>query len=205
MKPVFWQSKVYMFLYMCEYYNVDKTVLDCGAGGHRPPLYLFHEHDYKVTGIDISDESLRLSNEFQKEQNLDLKINKGDMRHIEYDDESFGCVYSYNTIFHMMKNEVKESIKEMKRVLKTNGLMYFNLLSTKSDGLSMGEDVGNNEIKQEEHGELILHSYYDDNEIDSYLTSIGLKIIRKTIRTLQTPDSGDFQSAYIDYTVLKDD
>lgn len=203
MKPVFYQSNVYMFLYLCEYYNVGKSVLDCGAGGPMPPLFIFSEHNYIVSGIDISDESILLSQSFQKDNNVDLNIIKGDMRKLPYSNETFGCAFSYSTIFHMMKTDVESALKEMTRVLKKKGIMYFNLLSTKSDALGMGNDIGNNEIEQVEPDEVILHSYYDDCEIDEYLKSIGLTIIKKIIRSSQTPQISSFLSVYIDYIVQK--
>ena len=34
------------FLRILEYHTVEKTILDCGAGGGRPPLTLFKLRDY---------------------------------------------------------------------------------------------------------------------------------------------------------------
>ena len=90
-------------LRVLDYQPVEKSVLDCGAGGGRPPLALFKLRGYLTTGIDINKGSIQLANEFVKKHNLNLNISEGDMRKIPFENNTFGCVFSYNTIFHMNK------------------------------------------------------------------------------------------------------
>ena len=47
-----------------------------------------------------------------------------------YEKDCFGAVYSYNSIFHMTKKDIAVALKEMKRVLKPQGLMFVNFLTT---------------------------------------------------------------------------
>ncbi|WP_425449095.1 hypothetical protein [Dethiothermospora halolimnae] len=43
----------------CNNTDLEKKVLDCGAGGNRPHLTMFYEQGYKTKGIEISDKSLK--------------------------------------------------------------------------------------------------------------------------------------------------
>ena len=36
MSKFFWHQELYGLLFLCELNDVEKTVLDCGAGGPRP-------------------------------------------------------------------------------------------------------------------------------------------------------------------------
>jgi len=68
------------FLEECNKISLDKTILDCGAGGRRPPLAIFHKAGYKTFGIDILDSQIALATEYAKEHHMVFNIIKGDMR-----------------------------------------------------------------------------------------------------------------------------
>ncbi|MFX1499610.1 MAG: class I SAM-dependent methyltransferase [Promethearchaeota archaeon] len=57
----------------------------------------------------------------------------GDIRNIPFDSNYFGYVYSWNTIFHMSKKDIKKSIGEMILVLKPGGFCFVNFLSVDSE------------------------------------------------------------------------
>lgn len=59
MNEVIRQIPLYRFLKYCNDTNMEKSVLDCGAGGNCPPLSLFADYGYKTTGIEFDEEQLR--------------------------------------------------------------------------------------------------------------------------------------------------
>ena len=118
MKTAFWQSQLYTFLMYCNGHGLEKEILDCGAGGKTPPLAIFKEHGYETCGIEIDDEQIDKANKFEEERGIDLNIQKGDMRDLPFENSSKNYIYSYNSIFHMNKKEVAQTISEIKRVLK---------------------------------------------------------------------------------------
>jgi ubiquinone/menaquinone biosynthesis C-methylase UbiE len=122
---------------------LKKKVLDCGAGGDSPPLAIFHHHGYEVNGIELSEEQIKRSREFEKENGLELNISKGSMLQIPFEKESFSYVYSYNTIFHMRKSDIFKAINEIKRVLVPGGLCFVNVLSTNDHLYGEGEKFSN--------------------------------------------------------------
>ena len=171
---------LFFFLKVCEQSKLPKNVLDCGAGGEIPPLYIFRMCGFETYGIDISDEQIRRARIFCEHKGIHLNIEKGDMRDLPFGDLSFSFAYSHNTIFHMPKREITGSMKEMKRVLKRDGILYVNFLSVDDTEFGRGRQVGIGEFIQEERGARTLHSYFGDDEPDQLFE--GLEILVKQKR-----------------------
>lgn len=195
---------LFLFLRVCEDIKLEKKILDCGAGGRMPPLYIFHMFGYKTQGVDISEEQIRKARTFCEEKGVNLGIEKGDMRDLPFEDSSFGFVYSYDTICHMPKKEIAIAMGEMKRVLKKDGLLYVNFFSTEDSKFGKGEKVGNGEFVHDEHGGKEMHSYFKDDEPDRFF--VGLEILAKQKRMLETSTTISGKKrvrAYLDYIVKK--
>ncbi|TFG07960.1 class I SAM-dependent methyltransferase [Candidatus Thorarchaeota archaeon] len=173
-------ANAYKFLYYIRHLtggrNVEKSVLDCGAGGPRPPLAVFHFYGFKTYGIEVSMEMIAEADSFCKRNGINLNIKQGDMRQLPFGDESFGYVYSQNSIFHLTKADTTRAMSEMKRVLKTEGLLYVNFLSTDDQGFGEGEAVGPGEWRSMEHGEPTVHSYYEPSEPDKYFEDMDILV-----------------------------
>ncbi|WP_066498164.1 class I SAM-dependent methyltransferase [Abyssisolibacter fermentans] len=203
MKPVFRQNQLFTFLLYCNDVKLEKKILDCGAGGNLPPLAIFAEHGYETYGIDISKEQIKRAKIFEEEHNLELGIIEGDMKSLPFEDESVSFIYSYNSIFHMSKEEIGISIKEIYRVLPKGGLAFINFASTRDFRATMGEKVRDGEYLQEEHGEKILHSYFEENEAEKYFN--GFKIIYKENRVREgyASENRKIKLGFIDYIIEK--
>ncbi|MHA2233005.1 MAG: class I SAM-dependent methyltransferase [Candidatus Hodarchaeales archaeon] len=156
---------LYGFLKVCNTSPLEKEILDCGAGGQNPPLALFYEYGYKTHGIDIS---------------------KGDIRNIPFEDESLSFVYSINTIGHHTKADIAIAMKEIERILKPKGLSYVNFGSIDRPMPGIGREIRKGEwMKVRDDGSESYHSYYEDDEPDSYFDSF--EIIRKEKRIIDIP------------------
>jgi len=203
MKPVFRQNQLYTFLLYCNDVELEKTVLDCGAGGTLPPLAIFAEHGYKTYGIDIDQDQIIRAKDFEIEHNLNLGIVEGNMKSLPFEDDSISFIYSYNSIFHMSKEEIREAIREIYRVLPIGGLAFINFASTNDCRATAGEKVREGEYLQEEQGKMILHSYFDENEAESYFE--GFKVIFKEnrIRDGYARKDVKIRRGFIDYIIEK--
>jgi len=179
MRKVIRATPLYKFLRYCNDSSLDKTILDCGAGGDDPPLTLFHESGYKTVGIEISDQSLNWTRKFCEEHGLRLNIFKGDMRRLPFKDEAFSFVYSYNTLPLMSKNDVKTALRQIEQVVRPDGLCFINFVSVDDEGPA--------------------DSYYEDNEPDQYLDNF--LILHKEKRIILVGKKQ--KQAYIDYIVQK--
>ncbi|TFG11239.1 class I SAM-dependent methyltransferase [Candidatus Thorarchaeota archaeon] len=204
MKNIIFNPNVYRFLYSVDRLfpdnQVEKSVLDCGAGGKIPPLGLLHKLGFDTCGIDILDEQIEMVRRFEEEHDVDLNIQKADMTEIPFDDESFGYVYSQNSIFHLTKYDTAKAMHEMKRVLRPQGFLYVNFLSVKDEGYGEGEEVGPGEWRALEHGESTVHSYYGDGEPDQYFADT--RIILREKRILDSRNHNR-KMVYIEYIARK--
>jgi ubiquinone/menaquinone biosynthesis C-methylase UbiE len=170
----FYPPSLYKFLWYIRSNPLGKKISDCGAGGYDPKLAFFLENGFEMYGIDISDDQIKASNEYSKENNINLNIIKGDMRKIPFDSVFFDYVYSYNSIFHLTKKDTVVAIDEMHRVLKKGGLCYLNFLSVDDKWYKEGEEINPGEIVTKEGDEEYLHSYYEDSEPDSYFNDFEI-------------------------------
>lgn len=196
------QIPLYHFLNYCNKSTLPKRILDCGAGGDMPPLGIFYEHGFDTVGIELSDTQLKLAQEFETQHNMNLWIQKGDMRQLPFPSNSFPFVYSYNSIFHMEKELVKESILQLRKVLAPNGLLFVNFLSVSDFRCGMGKHLGNNQYLQQEDGMDIVHSYYESAEADEYFKD--MKLIQKEERNITRIFEGKYiKQGFIDYIVQK--
>ena len=159
MKKVIWATPLYRFLRECNSSPLEKTVLDCGAGGDDPPLQLFYDYGYETCGIEVAENPLKQARNFCKENKIELSILKGDMRQIPFKSESLSFVYSFNAIFFMTKEDIAISMKEIQRVLKPNGLCFVNFLSV--------DDTKRNIFRKSFLGSAGF-SYHEDDEPDKY-------------------------------------
>ena len=170
-------TPLYGFLRLCNNSNLERRVLDCGAGGVQPPLYLFSQYGYQTFGIDINKNAIKNSEDFCKKNklNVDLNIKLGDMRAIDFEDGSFSFVYSFNSINHLTKKDTVKAMREIERVLVPNGLCYVNFGSEESELGDRGEKIGEGEyLLPIEKNETALHSFYTDNEADIYFKNFEL-------------------------------
>lgn len=202
MSEIFRQIPLYRFVMFCNDVELEKKVLDCGAGGNCPPLSLFYEHSYLTQGIEFSPNQLKEANIFASKKNQNLNIEQGDMRSLKFENESFSFVYSFNSVFHMTKEEVEKSINEMKRVLKKNGLLFVNFLTTSDFRCGEGTVLGKNQYEQIEDNVPTIHSYFEESEPDKYFEK--MKVLHKEIRIVERIYEGEkIKQGFVDYIVKK--
>jgi len=200
MEHVIFPPRMYNFLWTIRNSPLEKKILDCGAGGNYPPLAIFHQHGFETHGIDISDKQIEKATTFGQKHGIDLNIVKGNMCKLEYRDESFSYVFSQNSIFHLIKADTTSAMMEMKRVLRKEGFMYVNFLSVNDQGCGAGEKAGPGEWIAPEHGEPTLHSFYEDNEPDSFFDNMD--ILLKTKSSMEF-ENGEYRMVHIEYIAQK--
>ena len=181
-KDIFKQVPLYRFLQLCNEETLTGTpkILDCGAGGDQPPLSLFHSYGYETMGIEFDPDQVEKANAYGLMRDQSLNILLGDMTKLDYEDNAFDFVYSYNSIFHMKKESIQIAINELKRVLKPNGLMFVNFLSVDDFRCGEGPDLGDNQYEQMDDTPVI-HSYFDYDEAEHYFGDMALVIKERRI------------------------
>ncbi len=124
--------------------GVGTKVLDiaCGTGYGSNILA---KSASQVIGIDISNEAI----ESAKKEFVSPKIifQQGDASQIEFPDNTFDTIISFETIEHLPIDKVESYLKELARVLKSNGEIYIS--SPDIMGFSLGEISSNHFHVQE--------------------------------------------------------
>lgn len=206
MEAIIYHASLYKFLFYIKHFakDVEKKILDCGAGGKTPPLGLFHEHGFETHGIDISEEQIKLAEDFSRVNDMKLNLKLGDMQELPYEDESFGFVYSYNTIFHLLKIGTRKAIAEIKRVLKKDGLFYVNFMTYEDGYYGEGKELGKGEfVLQNDDGSDRYRLFLEDhNEAKEFFD--GFEIILLENRYIRLPTTWkDYEASYIDCIAKK--
>jgi len=88
----------------------------CGMGGN---VYCLHYNGYSAFGVDFAEKTVEKINKYFPE----LKIIKGDVRSLEFDDSFFDGYWSLGVIEHFYEG-YKDIFKEMKRVVKKGGYVF---------------------------------------------------------------------------------
>jgi|TARA_B100000902_G_scaffold205699_1_gene196091 SAM-dependent methyltransferase len=113
--PKYWSEVVKDF---SDYYNLGdgSKILDIGCGkGFMIYDFLQHNNKYNVKGIDISNYAIENSMPEVKG-----KLEVGDAKKLNFEDNSFDLVIAINTIHNLEKEECGKSLREIERVSKKN-------------------------------------------------------------------------------------
>ena len=113
--PKYWSEVVKDF---SDYYNLGdgSKILDIGCGkGFMIYDFLQHNNKYNVKGIDISNYAIENSMPEVKG-----KLEVGDAKKLNFEDNSFDLVIAINTIHNLEKEECGKSLGEIERVSKKN-------------------------------------------------------------------------------------
>ncbi|MBA7636317.1 hypothetical protein ES703_43934 [subsurface metagenome] len=203
-KELLYPAPFYNFLSYLSESDVKGQILDCGSGGPYPKQELFVLLGFDAIGIEFSEERLEMAQDYAKKHKLELSMQLGDMRTIPFESNYFGHVYSWNTIFHMNKKDIKKAVDEMIRVLKPEGLCFVNFLSVDSEFYGEGEEENPGEFIQIEGDEKVMHTFFTDEESDSFFKNLEIEILFKEKRILHKKiEDRVMKDSYIDYIVQK--
>lgn len=161
-------------------YPTPIKILDCAAGGSKPPLGLFYEYGFETWGIDISEDQLAKAQSYADAQGYSIDLRLGDMRLIPFDDGFFDYVYEFYSLCHLTKADSRLAIQEMKRVLKPGGLCFVGFMSCHSWPI-VGQETAPGEYKLIEDAREVIHSVFQDDGPEAYFE--GFDIVNKLKHT----------------------
>lgn len=116
-----------------------QEVLVPGAGYGRNAL-LFHRHQMKVRGIEISATAISLA----KANGADFPIVHASVTEMPLDDQTYGGIFCY-ALLHLFSLEQRKNIlKACYEQLRPGGIMVFTVLSTLSGLYGQGRKLSRN-------------------------------------------------------------
>jgi len=184
----YWNTPAPEIFYLSDYWakKKHKTFLDIGCGFGRNSIYMAKK-GFLVSAFDLSEHSVKVTGEKAKEQGIEFKeLVVADMLSFPFKDNSFDCMLALNVILHTDKLGFDKILKEIKRVLKPGGEVYFTLGSKESYWYNNPACIyvdDYTKIRVEEGPENgIPHFYIDDEDcltLFNDFTIINIKNIRE--------------------------
>lgn len=124
-----------------------KSVLDLGCGVGRNGIFLA-KTGFDVVCIDISESALGIANAWVHKEGLtNVKLARGTMTNLPFDNICFDAVISISVIHHAVKKDVEQIIAEVYRTLKKNGVFFVNVASVEDPRYGEGEEVEENTFR----------------------------------------------------------
>lgn len=124
------------FKELVKYFKItkDMRVLDIGCGRGEMVLYTAKQ-GAKATGIDYSKEAIAIANSMRMKKKESLrsrmKFYLMDSKHLAFDESSFDMVIMTDVIEHLYDHELDSVFKEIKRVLKKDGILIIHTAPNK--------------------------------------------------------------------------
>jgi ubiquinone/menaquinone biosynthesis C-methylase UbiE len=119
----------------------------CGKGADA---IFFHNKGLKVTAMDFSNEAIKQFNETQKRYDIFLtSLLKDVSEPLPFEDESFEFIYSRLGLHYFTDDETKKVFLELSRILKSEGLLMFQVKSVNDKEYGKGTELEKDMYKDE--------------------------------------------------------
>ena len=117
-----WGEHLHRYEEVIKSLSGNETILDIACGSGFGTHLLSTHSTGKVFGGDLSTEAINLCDNSYNKDNLSYEIMDGTK--LKFEDNTFDVVVSFETIEHTTR--FHEMIKELKRVIKPNGIIYLS-------------------------------------------------------------------------------
>ncbi len=97
-----------------------KTLLEIGAGTGKDSVF-FKESGLDTTSTDLSPEMVKICT------SKGLKAYEMSFDQLDFNDHSYDAVWALNCLLHVPKADLVDTLKEIKRVLKPNGIFFIGV------------------------------------------------------------------------------
>lgn len=153
----------------CKFHRV----LDLGCGTGRHAIYLA-KCNFKVVGVDVSESALRLAKKWARREKLDdIDFLQAAMRDMPFGNSQFDAVISVSVIHHALRKDIDETVNEIHRILRKNGVFLANLASVSDPRYGVGVMMEPSTFRTSEAYEQKrfeeLHHYFAENEVAELL------------------------------------
>lgn len=140
-----------------------RDVLDLGCGAGRHSVYLA-EQGFNVSGIDASPSGIEITKRRLDAEKLSADLKIGDIyERLPYPDNSFQAIVSTQVLHHNRIEKIRELIKEMKRILGPNGIIFVTVAEMHD---SEEEEIAPNTFVPLSGGEKgLIHYYFDEKSL----------------------------------------
>ena len=162
-------------------YTNGKKVLDIACGVGYGCKILSKKGAKNVIGCDISMESINYAKEHYSGEGIKFQVK--DIKKLDFLDEEFDCIVSFETLEHVKDQEV--AITELKRVLKKGGILIISTpnLESRTSGEENANRFHEKELTVEEFNE-ILGKFFPKFELFSQRLITNISTGKKFFRNM---------------------
>lgn len=155
---------------------VGTAVLELGCGDGKTLAGM--PGGWKIAALDISPQALQLTRRVLPDARMIL----ADARLLPIKGESFDAVFAFHVTGHLLLPEREALAREVARVLRAGGKLFFREFGTEDMRLGQGEEVEAGTFRR---GEGIITHYFTEREVEELfcdLREISVDTHRWTLR-----------------------
>lgn len=114
--------------HIIKHISINDNILDagCGSGRHLYPL----SEKYRVTGIDIAQNALLNAKNYLDNQNKKANYVIANINNLPFRKDSFDVIICLGVLQHLLLPARITAVDELCRVLKKDGLIFFEVFGT---------------------------------------------------------------------------
>ena len=163
-----WKSPSQEIYYLINRWKKQdiENVLDLGCGIGRHSILLAQE-GFTTYGLDLSENAINRAQTWSNNSRLNIDFRVADMLNLPYNDEFLDAIFAYYLISHTDTKGVIQILKEIRRVLKSQGEVYLTLGSKDSWGFKENWPVvdENTKIRIEDGPDNNVPHFYADPQL----------------------------------------
>lgn len=155
--------------FVIKYLSDTSKIIDLGCGNGRDSLF-FANKGFKVVGVDLITEEIKLLNKIYRKENLNFI--SADFTKLGFNLD-FNTLYSRFTLHSITKKQERDLFFWMKRVLKSGDLFCCEARSIHDPKLDQNHKISEIESFADNH----YRRFIEGDKLKKNLEGIGLEII----------------------------
>lgn len=156
--------------YVLPYLSEDETLLELGCGNGRDSLF-FAANGINVTAIDMSE--IAVNELLNKQIENKFRVRCDDFICSKYlTEKSYDAIYSRFTLHTVDEEHEDILLKNVYHALNNGGRFFIEVRSVKDDIFGLGENVGRNAYKYNNH----YRRFIVLDELITKLTQLGFNV-----------------------------
>lgn len=110
--------------------------LGCGKGRH---VITMADLGIEARGVDLSQVAVDFARQWLASRKLQGEVKQGSIDAIPHNDGAFDFVICHGVLDHMVNDVRRRGLNEVYRVLKSNGLFFFSVISREDSAYGLGQ------------------------------------------------------------------
>jgi ubiquinone/menaquinone biosynthesis C-methylase UbiE len=161
-------------------------VLDLGCGAGRHTIVLAKE-GFQVTGLDVSETALNdLQGRLDKADITNVTLVRHEMIELPFVDEYFDGVVCTNVLHHGTINDIRKTVTELYRIMKTGSHSLIVTLSKNDFRYGAGDKLEPDTYRFTEGDEKgITHHFFLENQLRSAFGCFEVEDLREDLIPVQ--------------------